>query len=176
MAATGIEGLHIWRFRPRSGRCCVLICHVLICHVLEEFFVMPPTARVEISNELGEIYSLIQQVSAFCNICGIARIRTNRITLVIEELVTNIISYGFGGKTDEQLFVDLDYDGALLIIRVMDNSWPFDPRQGSELDLQAELDARRIGGLGLHLIQSLSHEIDYRREDGKNLTTLVFHP
>jgi anti-sigma regulatory factor (Ser/Thr protein kinase) len=37
------------------------------------------------------------------------------------------------------------------------------------VDVRMPLEQRSIGGLGIHLVRSLMDELEYRREEGKNL-------
>ncbi|MBQ5474118.1 MAG: ATP-binding protein, partial [Lachnospiraceae bacterium] len=56
---------------------------------------------------------------------------------------------------------------------ITDSGMPFDPTQRPEVDINASLDARPIGGLGIHLVRQLMDSVSYRREDGKNILTLI---
>ena len=63
-------------------------------------------------------------------------------------------------------------DGAATAV-VRDDARPFDPTGAAAPDLDAALDDRAVGGLGIHLVQSMMDEVGYARRDGRNVTTLV---
>ena len=98
-----------------------------------------------------------------------------RVHLVLEELVLNIIDYGFDdGKDDHELEVILISEDDNLTIEITDDGIPFDPLHDAKIpDTDAPLEERPIGGLGVHLVRTMMDEVSYRREDGKNHLTLV---
>ena len=98
-----------------------------------------------------------------------------RVHLVLEELVLNIIDYGFDdGKDDHELEVILMSEDDNLTIEITDDGIPFDPLHDAKIpDTDAPLEERPIGGLGVHLVRTMMDEVSYRREDGKNHLTLV---
>ena len=98
-----------------------------------------------------------------------------RVHLVLEELVLNIIDYGFDdGKDDHELEVILMSEDDNLTIEITDDGIPFDPLHDAKIpDTDAPLEDRPIGGLGVHLVRTMMDEVSYRREDGKNHLTLV---
>ena len=100
-----------------------------------------------------------------------------RVHLVLEELVLNVIDYGFDdGKDDHELEVVLASEDDKLTIEITDDGIPFDPLQDAKKpDVNAPLEDRPIGGLGVHLVRTMMNEVSYQREDGKNHLTLVAH-
>ena len=60
----------------------------------------------------------------------------------------------------------------MVIATVEDDGVPFDPRDAPLPDLDASLDERQAGGLGMHLVRSTMDGIDYRREGGRNVLTV----
>ncbi|HJS47742.1 MAG TPA: ATP-binding protein, partial [Gemmatimonadales bacterium] len=64
-------------------------------------------------------------------------------------------------------------DGGAVTAVVRDDARPFDPRQAPPPDLEASLEARRVGGLGWYLVRKLMHEIRHRALDPGNEVTLV---
>lgn len=96
------------------------------------------------------------------------------LTLVLDELITNIISYGYADFDEHPIDVTISIEGTVLTIRVEDDSEPFNILEAPEPELHLPLDERvkPIGGMGIHLIKNMVHGIEYRREEGKNVLTL----
>ena len=64
-------------------------------------------------------------------------------------------------------------EGAITI-EVVDDGKPFDPlNDAPQPDLASDLEDRRVGGLGLHLVRTTMDDMSYRRDQGKNHLTLV---
>ena len=95
------------------------------------------------------------------------------VNLALEELGLNIMDYGYdGGPCD--IDIVLTSDDAAVTIEIIDGAPAFDLLHDAPTpDLDAAIEDRRIGGLGVHLVHNLMDEVRYRREDGKNHLTLV---
>ena len=60
-----------------------------------------------------------------------------------------------------------------LIFKIIDSGKEFDPTQQPDADVTLPLEERQIGGLGIFLIRRVMEKVEYSREDGKNILTLV---
>ncbi len=96
-----------------------------------------------------------------------------RVTLVIEELVVNIINHGHDdGVHDIEIAMASEPDA--LTVEIIDDGRPFDPLSDApEPDLDSLLEDRPVGGLGIHLVRTMMDEVHYRREQDRNHTTLI---
>lgn len=95
------------------------------------------------------------------------------VNLVIEELGLNIINHAYGGDSGEFEIVITSEDQALTV-ELIDSGPPFNMlTDAPEPDVEAAMDERPIGGLGIHLVKTMIDELDYRRERGQNHVTLV---
>ena len=95
------------------------------------------------------------------------------IELALEEVVMNVISYAYDdhGKHEFEVRVKSDEDG--VVIDIIDDGKPFDPlHEAAEPDVEASLDSRRIGGLGVFFVKTLMDHVEYRREHGRNHLTM----
>ena len=96
-----------------------------------------------------------------------------RINLVLEELGLNAIQYGSKGKTpDVEIVMVSERD--LVTITISDAGIPFDPlTDAPEPDINASVEDREIGGLGVFLVREMMDEVYYKHEDGRNHLTLI---
>lgn len=94
-------------------------------------------------------------------------------TLSVEELVSNCIKYGYDDKGEHVIDLDILVEDDRLVITFTDDGRAFNPLEAPEPDLTLALEDRPIGGLGLHLLRSMSDEMTYERRDGLNRVTLV---
>jgi len=91
------------------------------------------------------------------------------VRLVLEELLANAIDHG--GAVD--CTVDLSFTERTITLRIVDDGMPFNPLDTPDLELDAEDLDRPIGGLGIHLIKTMSLDAVYAREGDRNRLTLV---
>jgi serine/threonine-protein kinase RsbW/sigma-B regulation protein RsbU (phosphoserine phosphatase) len=124
---------------------------------------------LSVANELAAIPRVAAELEAFCLGHGIGHRDLNRFNLALEEVLTNIISYGFpaGGRHDIE--VRVGYDDGALQATVSDDGVPFDPLAAPPPDLGGPAEQRKVGGLGIHLLRALTDTIDYRRDGGRNV-------
>lgn len=96
------------------------------------------------------------------------------VRLTIEELLTNIIKYGYEDSAEHLIYLDFAL-GPPATLRIEDDGRPFDPTLSAPVpDLDAPIAERPIGGLGLHLIRAQTAAMRYARRDGINRLDLVF--
>jgi serine/threonine-protein kinase RsbW len=94
--------------------------------------------------------------------------------LCVEELLVNSLKHGYGGTPAPDIEVDVQLTPEALIIEVSDSAPPFDPtHEAADPDVDAELDDRPVGGLGIHLVKQMTDEMSYRRVGDRNLVRLV---
>ena len=96
-----------------------------------------------------------------------------RVNLALEELVLNIMDYGYDEGVHE-IEITLTSEADALTIEIVDGGRPFDPlKDAPEPDVNAPIEDRPIGGLGVHLVRTMMDQMHYRREKGKNHLTMV---
>ncbi len=96
-----------------------------------------------------------------------------RVNLVLEEVSINIMNYAYDDGLHE-FEITFTAEPDALTIEVVDDGRPFDPLSDAlQPDVDAAIEDRSIGGLGIHLVKTMVDELSYRRERGKNRLTLV---
>lgn len=132
------------------------------------------TARFELRIEgVLENLSLIGDfISNSMIASGLDARKIFEVQLAVDEACTNIIKYGY---TDEAGTIDIICcmrNGELVVV-IKDEGKPFDPTSVQPPDLNASLEERQMGGLGVHLIKTMMDEVRYEFIDGKNVLTMV---
>lgn len=94
------------------------------------------------------------------------------VNLALDELVSNVILYGYDNPHGEEITVKVLVEGDHLHATVEDGGREFDPHTAPPVDLDAPLAKRQVGGLGIHLVRSLMDGMEYKRSDSKNVLTL----
>lgn len=122
--------------------------------------------------ELPELERLNASVDSFAQVNDWPEDFLFAVKLVLEEIVINVMSYGAGGGGVPQVLVRLDQDSAQLEMHIDDNGIAFDPLQREAPDLDASLEDRPIGGLGVYLVRQLMDSVSYRRDGDWNRLTV----
>jgi anti-sigma regulatory factor (Ser/Thr protein kinase) len=128
----------------------------------------PEELSVRIRNDLKELVRLAAMVGAFGERNGLAKNLVHDLNLVLDELVTNTVSYGYDDDLAHDIEISLRRDGRLLTVIVEDDARYFNPLKVPEPDLAAPLEDRRVGGLGVHLVRTLMDTVDYDRLGKRN--------
>ena len=95
------------------------------------------------------------------------------LNLVLEELVTNIIFYGYTDEAPHEIHILFATDGQQIKLEISDDARAFNPLQAAEPDMNASIEDMKIGGLGIHLVKKIMDDIQYQRVDDKNILTLT---
>lgn len=98
-----------------------------------------------------------------------------KVNLVLEEVGINILSYGgeSGGPWPGFEIVIASEDDSLTI-EVSDEGRPFDPfNDAPKPSIDAAIEDRNIGGLGIHLVKTMMDDTSYQHSEGKNRLTMV---
>lgn len=97
----------------------------------------------------------------------------HKICIVIDELLSNIISYAYQDKKEHIVDINIKLNGERLEIKITDNGFPFNPLAMLPPDTKLGLEERELGGLGIHLVKNIMDEYQYTRLKGENIIVLV---
>lgn len=93
-----------------------------------------------------------------------------QISIAVEELFVNIANYSYAAE-DGEVEIQIDKD-AVLIISLIDSGQPFNPLERKDPDVNAPLEERDIGGLGIYMAKQNADKIEYEYKDGKNIVRI----
>ena len=112
-------------------------------------------------------------VATFVKEHGIAADEASRIFILLEELVTNLMKYGYPDRPEcGRAEIVLALNDGRLEIEFIDDGCAFDPLKAPPPNLEGPLETRTPGGLGLHILRSLTDEAHYERRNGNNVIRL----
>jgi anti-sigma regulatory factor (Ser/Thr protein kinase) len=97
-----------------------------------------------------------------------------RAVLLVEELFANSIYHGYGGDSDQPVWLTIRIDEHGCTLQYEDCAPAYNPFLAEEPDLDAALpEDRPIGGLGIVFLNELSSGRSYSRRGDKNVIELV---
>ena len=130
--------------------------------------------RLIMKNEMTEVGRLRTFFFSVCREHGIDDETAKTLNLALEEWVANVINYAYPKGMRGHVEVTADVADCVLTLVIKDHGEAFDPTQHAEVDINAELDERSIGGLGIHLVRTIMDTVAYQRTpDGYNRLVLT---
>ena len=121
---------------------------------------------------MSELDALCQKLEKFGESMGLSKKCIFEANLALDELFTNIISYGFDDKNEHTIRITISLQNDELVFNIEDDGIPFNPTEAESPDLECSIEECRIGGLGIHLAKNLMDEVCYQRCKDKNILTL----
>lgn len=97
---------------------------------------------------------------------GVPRQAAQHMALALDELITNTIEHGHPPGADGSVDLLARVSQRCLQVVVRDHGLPYDPLQAPTPDLLADIDKRRVGGLGVHFARTLTDEMEHRLVEG----------
>lgn len=124
-------------------------------------------------NNLAEIERVMREFEAFARDQGVDAATAKSFRVVFDELLNNIISYGYNDDRHHDIEVQITLSGGLLGGRITDDGVPFNPLEIDPPNVTAPLRDRKVGGLGIHLIRNIMDEVSYERHANNNVVTFA---
>jgi len=90
------------------------------------------------------------------------------MNVALDEMLSNIIKYGFADDGIHEINVRLSVFEATVVAEIEDDGQPFDPLELPAPDVDAPLEERKVGGLGIHIVRTLMSKVEYARIGGRN--------
>jgi len=128
---------------------------------------------ISIENQLDNIRLISEGFDTFCEENKIGNAPNQKVNLALDDLVNNIISYGYTDHNIHTIELEFKYLEHELIIIIEDDAMPFNPFDGATDNTHLSIDEREIGGLGIHLVKNLMHSCQYQRKANKNVVVLT---
>jgi serine/threonine-protein kinase RsbW len=130
-------------------------------------------AGIRLPARLDNLYPLLEFVTSCARRQGAGEARIRAIELAMEELLVNIFNYAYPDQPGDVEIVCRPDDDGRLLIEIADAGIPFNILTRDEPDLDAGIEERSVGGLGIFFIRQSVRDIRYRRESGRNILTLT---
>src|SRR5262245_12167612 len=132
------------------------------------------SSSVAIPNSLAGLKLGLAALRDWLTSANVGQQAEDRAFLVFEEIVTNIIRYGFDDSTEHEINVSFARGDDSLTLIFDDDGRPFDPRTVPNPDLHRPLANAPTGGRGIFLVRKAAKRLDYEQtQAGRNRLTVV---
>jgi anti-sigma regulatory factor (Ser/Thr protein kinase) len=129
-------------------------------------------AKLSIENKIENLNKLAEFVENFGEENKLSPKNIFELNLILDELITNIISYAYKDDANHIIELEINLENDELKIQLIDDGKEFNPLEKEDVKLDEDLDERKIGGLGIHIVKEKTDEINYKRENNKNILIL----
>jgi serine/threonine-protein kinase RsbW len=92
--------------------------------------------------------------------------------LALEEVFMNVAMHGGGEQGPATVWLELECADGRLNLSLSDDGRAFDPLSLPTPDLNAPLEERPVGGLGVHLVREMMDGVSYSYRGGRNCLSM----
>ena len=129
--------------------------------------------EISISADIAELARVQQATEEFAVQTAIPAGATQKMNIVLDELLNNTISYGFDDAKNHEIHLGIESNDDHVTLTISDDGIPFIPFTQSDPDTSLSIEEREIGGLGVMLVRELTDSQAYQRLSGRNVITLT---
>ena len=125
--------------------------------------------------ELESLQKFRDFITACCAQHDISNDVVLDLKLAVDEACTNVITHGYKGMNPGSIILSFRIEPGRILVQITDFGHVFEPEAAPKPDVEAALEDRELGGLGLFLIYQTMDNIDYQSsEEGNTLTFTKF--
>jgi len=134
---------------------------------------MGPGFRMTIGADLGGVARVNAAFAGFAEAHALPAPIRRSVSVALDELLNNTISYGFAGRPGGEVTIEVELRTDRLSLTLTDDGKPFDPFGMAAPDTALPVEARQVGGFGIHLVRRMMDEVSYHRRADRNVVTLA---
>ena len=128
--------------------------------------------KVTVKNRIEDLLRVNSLFESFATQHDISGRLRYHLLVSIEEVLTNIIKYGFDEEGVHPIHITFRRVEEQIEMEFEDRGREFNPLEIGEPDLDSPIEDRQLGGLGIHLVKKMVDEAKYRREGDRNILLL----
>jgi len=113
---------------------------------------------------LENVPRIIECVTTWAEKAGFDGRALYDIQLAVDEACANVVDHAYEGADAGEMEVCCHLDGQILTVRVRDWGKGFELASVADPDLEAPLEQRTLGGLGLFLVRQVMDEVQFRSD------------
>ena len=122
--------------------------------------------------DFDELKNIVTMTESVFDELGMNPALRNVVDLATEELFVNMVTYNT--ESDEDILIEMVPHVLGLEVRLTDYDVErFDPTNVASVDIDAPLDERTPGGLGLYLVMKMVNSIHYEYRNRKSKITFI---
>ena len=134
------------------------------------------TLRLTLSPRLSDLTSVRNKLDRYLREGSLPDTLRCTLLVVAEEILTNIVHYGYCDDTSDTIEVKVDQENAVVHMEFIDSGKPFNPLKEAGRATAGQLvDNLELGGIGVRLVRELTNHQEYTRKAGRNHFQITKH-
>lgn len=129
--------------------------------------------RLEISNSPDEYEPARDRLLELFHSAGLPDETVGELEIILEELLVNVISYAYDEAGTGTIVISATVSGSSVTLEFRDRGREFNPLERETPDLDADIEDRPIGGLGIFLVKEMASSVTYERVGDENVLTVL---
>ena len=117
--------------------------------------------RLRLKAILENVPVAIDCVSRMAGSAGFDQGALYEIQLAVDEACANVVQHAYEGSEPGDMEISCLFEDQTLTIRVRDWGWGFDPNGVEVPDIEAPLEERTLGGLGLFIVRNVMDDVTF---------------
>jgi anti-sigma regulatory factor (Ser/Thr protein kinase) len=134
--------------------------------------VMTEQTTLTLKNDVSELERVMGFVSDLCVRNSIPPQIEYDLNLALDEMIINVVEHAYPDGGEHHFTVQIAVTPGEFKACIEDDGVEFNPTDHPSPDLDAPLEKRKEGGLGIFLVRQIMTRVEYQRLAGKNLITL----
>ena len=122
----------------------------------------------KIKNNFSELAKVAGTFHDFSKKIKLPQNVSQAIDLTLDEILNNIILYGYEDQNEHFIDISISVEDDTVCLEIVDDGRKFNPLDAPQPDTKSALEARPVGGLGIHLIRNVMDEIHYTYKNNRN--------
>lgn len=124
---------------------------------------------LSIHNQLAEIPAVQESFKTFVEECQLGVEQQRQWAILIDEILTNIISYAYKDTKIHVIQIGFKHQGNHMVLTFQDDGEIFNPIEYEEVASRESFHPPLAGGLGIRLIRHFAEQIFYERKNKYNI-------
>lgn len=130
----------------------------------------------KIKNTFAEVEQLCAEVNGLAQNNSFSEQIIFCLNVCLEEMLTNIIKYGYDDKNEHKIEVRLEIANEIITLTIVDDGHEFNPLEAEIPEINTDIKHRQVGGIGIFLTCKMANKVTYTRKDDKNVIKILLTP
>jgi len=135
-------------------------------------FPQKPDFSITILSQTQLLKMVVELTRHITTLFNFSAAEAQKISLAIDEAVTNVIKHSYGNETDQHITIEYFLATWGIKIRIFYRGLPPDISD-EEINVSKMIKKKRKGGLGVKLMKTIMDSVTYENVDGENCCEMI---